>query len=323
MTKSFKYFLIGLILSFPFWFGVNLLEKNLKDFFYWQELANHPEIFYAQTAPKRPENPKPVRNNEAGDLNLEAKSAISLLIDKIGRKRVLFGKDGNQQLPIASLTKLMTALVVLENYDATTTITISKEAVAQPEDFGKLKAGEVLTVEYLLYPLLMESSNDAAFSLANDYPGMTEKMFAGLMNDEAKKIGLQNTVFFNSTGLDSDQSKTEMNLSTAADLAILAEKTLEKPLIWKILSTPKYQVYGPELINTNELLEDSVSWHDEIIGGKTGYTDTAGGCMILVLKAPEDPGSLLINVILGADGTNSRFEQMKKLVNWLDTAYAW
>jgi len=322
MSKPFQYFLIALILSFPFWLGVNVLAEKSEDFFYWQELANHPEIFYAQIAPKKTENPKPVRN-EASDLNLEAKSAISLLIDKRGRERILFEKEINQQLPIASLTKLVTALVVLENYDTAKEVKISKEAVAQEGDFGKLEAGEILSAEYLLYPLLMESSNDAAFSLVNDYPGMTEKLFARLMNEQAEKIGLKNSVFFNPTGLDPDQSKTEMNLSSAYDLAKLAKKILEKPLIWKILSLPRYNLYGPELINSNELLEDSVPWHKEIIGGKTGYTDTAGGCMVLVLKAPKDPDYLMINVILGADGTSSRFEQMKKLVDWLDTAYNW
>ena len=323
MSKSFKYFLFALILSFPFWTGVNILEKKLTDFFYWQELAKTPEIFYAQITPNSLENIKISRNEGAGDLNLQTKSAISVLIDKKGREKVLFEKDGNLQLPIASLTKLMTALVVLESYDLAQEIKVSQEAVNQPEEFGKLKAGEVLTAEYLLYPLLMESSNDAAFSLANDYPAMSERRFVGLMNEEVKKMGLQNTVFFNSAGLDPDQSNTEMNFSTAHDLALLTKKALDKPLIWKILSTPMYQVYGPELINTNELLEDSISWHNEIIGGKTGYTDMAGGCMILVLKAPQRPNDLLINVILGAESADSRFEQMKSLVNWLDVAYIW
>jgi len=323
MSKSLKYFLITLILSFPFWLGVNVLAEKTEDFFYWQELANHPEVFYAQIVPKKPEILRIARNNEVESLSLEAKSAISLLIDKKGRENVLFEKESDTQLPIASLTKLMTALVVLENYDLSKEITVSQKAVSQPEEFGKLQAGEVLTAEYLLYPLLMESSNDAAFSLANDYPAMSERRFVGLMNDVVKEIGLQNTVFFNSAGLDPDQSDTEMNLSTAYDLALLAKKTLEKPLIWQILSTPKYQVYGPELINTNELLEDSVSWHNEIIGGKTGYTDLAGGCMILVLKAPKNHNYLMINVILGANGASSRFEQMKKLVDWVDNAYVW
>jgi D-alanyl-D-alanine carboxypeptidase len=168
----------------------------------------------------------------------------------------------------------------------------------------------------------MESSNDAAYSLANDYPGMREKSFVALMNDKALRLGLENTSFINSTGLD-PETGTEINLSTAKDLAKLIKKLLGRPLIWQILSTPKYSLYGPELINTNKLLTDSVEWKDKIMGGKTGYTDKAGGCLILFLKAPQNPEFLIINVILGTKDEASRFEEVKKLVNWLNVSYEW
>jgi D-alanyl-D-alanine endopeptidase (penicillin-binding protein 7) len=323
MSKSFKFFLGALAFSIPFWSEVNIMEKNLNHFFFWQETYSHPEILAAQIAPTEKEEIGPRRNREVGDLEIEAKSVISVLLDKRGRERILFEKQNGLQLPIASLSKLMTALVVLENYDLSKEITISKEAVSQEEEFGKLTAGKTLSTEYLLYPLLIESSNDAAFSLANDYPGMKEELFVDLMNQEAQKLMLGNTLFVNSTGLDPDNEAAGINLSSASDLVKLTEATLEKPLIWQILSTPRYQAYGPELVNTDRLLEDSVSWRDEIIGGKTGYTDLAGGCMILALKSPKNPNYLMINVILGADGAESRFEEMKKLVNWLETAYAW
>lgn len=322
MSKSLKYFLLALAFSVPVWAEVNILEKNLNGFFFWNETYKNPEILAAQITPTQEEQ-KPIRNKQVEDLNIEAKSAISVIIDKRGVERILFEKQGNMQLPIASLTKLMTALVVLKNYDLSREITISEEAISQEEDFGKLSAGKTLSTEYLLYPLLMESSNDAAFSLANDYPGMKEGLFVELMNQEAQKLSFGNTFFVNSTGLDPDKKTSDINLSSASDLVKLTKKTLEEPLIWQILSTAKYKVYGPELNNTNKLLEDSVSWHTDIIGGKTGYTDLAGGCMILALKAPENPDYLMINVILGAEGASSRFEEMKKLVNWLDAAYIW
>ncbi|MCX6761165.1 MAG: hypothetical protein NTZ84_03650 [Candidatus Nealsonbacteria bacterium] len=313
MSKSLKYFLTALALSIPLWSEVNVLEKNLNHFFFWQETYKNPEILAAQIAPTEKEDPKPIRNKEVEDLNIEAKSVLSVRVEKRGKERILFEKQSGQQMPIASLTKLMTALVVLENYDLSKEIVISEEAISQEEDFGKLAAGKTLTTEYLLYPLLMESSNDAAFSLANDYPGMKEELFVDLMNQEAQKLILGNTFFVNSTGLDPKNIKSDLNLSSASDLVKLTEKTLEEPLIWQILSTPKYQVYGPELVNTNRLLEDSVSWHDEIIGGKTGYTDLAGGCMILALKSPKNPDHLMINVILGANGADGRFEEPKHL----------
>lgn len=322
MSKSFKYFLFALIFSIPLWAEVNVLEKNLNNFFYWHETYKNPEILAAQIAPVKEET-APIKKEGAGDLDIQAKSAVSILIDKRGEEKILFEKKAHQQLPIASLTKLMTALVVLKNYDLSKELLISEEAVKQEEDFGQLSAGKMLTAEYLLYPLLMESSNDAAFSLANDYPGMKEELFKDLMNQEAQKLGLGNTFFINSTGLDPKKKTAEVNVSSALDLAKLTKEALGEPLIWQILATPKYQVYGPELTNTNKLLEDSVLWRDEIIGGKTGYTDLAGGCMILVVRAPKNHNQIMVNVILGTAGANERFTEMKKLVNWLEEAYNW
>ena len=323
MSKSLKYLLTALAVSIPFWAEVNVMEKHLNNFFYWQATYKHPEIMAAQIAPTNKTELKPLRNNDVPNPSIEAKSAISVLIDKRGSERILFKKQADQQLPIASLTKLMTALVVLKNYDLSKEITISREAIAQEEDFGKLTAGKTLSAQYLLYPLLMESSNDAAFSLANDYPGMSEELFVELMNQEALKLSLNKTLFVNSTGLDPKKKTAVLNLSSAIDLAELTEETINEPLIWEILSTPKYQVYGPELTNTNRLLEAPISWHDEIMGGKTGYTVQAGGCMILALRVPDNPNYLIINVILGTKDAGSRFVEMKKLVNWLDAAYRW
>ena len=330
-------------MSLPFWWGINLLEKNLNDFFFWHELSKNPQMFIAEINPERKlEKLKPIRDKDIEDLEIAAKSAISVLLKDNGEDynppttssrseerapRILFEKNVNQKLPIASLTKLMTALVVLENYDLKKEIKITKEAVSQEGDFGKLAIGRIYSVEYLLYPLLMESSNDAAFALSNDYEEeeMNREKFITLMNLTAQKLNLENTYFFNPTGLEPEEDKftTQLNYSTANDLVKLTKELLKKPLIWEILSTPVYNLYGPELKNTNELLFDgSANWRTKIIGGKTGYTDKAGGCMLLVLEAPENRGRL-INIILGANGTSDRFGEMKKLVDWLNTAYNW
>lgn len=326
MTKRIRYLLVALIVSLPFWWGMNNLERNLNNIFFWQEISKNSRVFTAEIAlQEKLNNLKPIRDKEIGDLEVGAKSAISVLIDKEGKGKILFEKNSNIQLPIASLTKLMTTLVVLENYDLSKEIKITKEAIAQPEDFGKLEAERNYTVEYLLYPMLMESSNDAAFALVNDYEGMNREKFVELMNSTAQKMNLQNTRFFNPTGLEPDQDKytKELNYSTAADLALFTQELLKKPLIWKILSTATYSVYGPELRNTNELLfDDSNGWKTEIIGGKTGYTEKAGGCIILVLEAPKHYGKL-VDVILGTAENGQRFEQMKKMVDWVQTAYNW
>lgn len=321
MTLKFKIFLIALILSLPFWWGMNLLEAELKDFFFWQEISQNPQIFTAQiTLEEKLRSLRPIRDKNVEDLKVEGESIISVFLSNEGNEKILFEKNINQELPIASLTKLMTALVILENYDLAKEIKISKRAIDQREDFGKLEEGKTFQVKYLLYPLLLESSNDAAFALANDYNGMTEEKFIELMNLEAQKISLKNTYFADSTGLDPKKPNKEINYSTAMDLIKLSKELLKKPLIWEILSTPKFSGYGPELINTNELLFDSsISWRPQIIGGKTGETPQAKGCLLLVLRAPKNKG-YLINVILG---TSDRFGEMKKLVDWLNSAYKW
>ncbi len=293
----------------------------MENFFYWRELSQNAQIFTAQIRLEEKLNElKPIRHRNVKDLELKATSVISVFLDNKGKEKILFEKESDKILPIASLTKLMTANVVLENYDLSKEIKISEKAVEQPEDLGKLVAERIFPVEYLLYPLLMESSNDAAFSLANDYDGMTIEKFVALMNSTAQKLNLNDTFFVNSSGLDPEENKpkTKINYSTTSDLAKLTKELLKKPLIWEILSTPKYDSYGPKLVNTNELLGEIPG----IVGGKTGYTYAAGGCIILVTIAPKDSG-YLVNVILGADGQNGRFGEMEKLVNWVNIAYKW
>lgn len=301
MTLKFKIFLIAFILSLPFWWGMNVFQKNLEDFLFWKEIADNPQILTAQIIQEeRLESLKPIRSRQIENPKIEAKSAISVLIDSQGSEKILYEKAGDKKLPIASLTKLMTANVVLENYELSQEIKISE-------------TGRTFSIEYLLYPLLMESSNDAAYTLANDYNEITEEIFVSLMNLKAESLGLENTHFVNPTGLDSNPP-TVLNYSTAKDLVRLTKYLLKKPLIWKILSTPKFDTYGPELINTNELLGEIPQ-----LGGKTGWTLEAGGCFLLVMEAPRS-SDYIINVILGS---KDRFGEMKKLIDWLHQAYRW
>jgi D-alanyl-D-alanine carboxypeptidase (penicillin-binding protein 5/6) len=325
MSKNFKIFLITFILSLPFWWGANVMGKNLTNFFFWREFAKNPQLLSAQAAQMAFEQNlrdlKPVRDSRVPNVAIEAQSFTSVFLDKDGQEKILLAKNSQEPLPIASLGKLMTALVVLENYDLAKKITISKEAVEQEENFGKLIVGSTLTVEQLLYPLLMESSNDAAFALANDYPGMNEKKFVALMNQAAQKLNLKNTYFFNSTGLDPEDEKSEeLNRSSANDLVILVRALLKQPLVWEILTTPTYTLLGQKLENTNKLLTEDQGILTKIVGGKTGYTEKALSCFLLVVEAPKSKG-YLINVILGTE--NNRFEEMRKLVEWDYEAFYW
>ena len=322
-SKFLKFFLIGLALSLPFWWGINVLERNLEDFFFWKltedlefkTQVSQPLIDYSSL--------KPIRNWEVEDLEIEAKSAISVEITKNGKQKVLFEKTGDLKLPIASLTKLMTAYLVLENnYDLSDEIKITQEMVEQEGDAGYLKVGDIFRIKDLLHISLMESSNDAAYALSGAYldPGT----FINVMNSEAKNLGLKDTYFTNSTGLDPDNPKNPINYSTANDFVKFTQSLLEKPLIFDILSTPEMNLYLPngvnyKIENTNELLKENLGWSSLIVGGKTGWTPQARGCLLLVLRSQKADG-YLINVIFGSE---NRFEEMKKLVNWIITAYKW
>ncbi len=320
MTKSTKFFLIAFFLSLPVWWGV---EKKLEDFFFWLEIAKNPPLSVAVINPELIEKEikkfKPIRNWQIEDLKIEATTVLSVEIDDKDAQKVLFKKASNEVLPIASISKLMTTLVVLKNYELSQIAEISKEAVAIEGESGKLKIGEIFKVRDLLYPLLMESSNDVAQALS-EITG--EQAFVGLMNSEAENLGLKNTNFVNPTGLDPEITGP-LNSSTAEDLVKLTSHLLKtQPLIWEILAKPEFdlystdEVYHHKVLNNNKLLKD---WPERIVGAKTGYTDRASGCIILVLKIPNSD-NLLINVILGSA---DRFEEMKKLVNWLDQAYIW
>ena len=220
-------------------------------------------------------------------------------------------------MAIASLTKLMTAVIGSEFYYSSLPIEISKKAVNQPEEAGNLEVGEVLNVEKLLYIMIIESSNDAAFALTQ--PMEKAEAFVDLMNLKAKDMGLKNTRFFNPTGIDPEKDGEDFNFSTAEDLVKLTKYILKKPLILEILGKKEYNLYFENgvlhhiLHNTNKLLGEIPG----IIGGKTGFTEKAGGCLILILKGRK-PNTYLINVILNSP---ERFEDMKKLTDYAHSKY--
>lgn len=306
MTKGLKYFLIAFLISIPFSFGINLFGKNLEDFFFWREIVRNPQLFTAQInigALKK--------NSSAPSLEIQAKSAISVLIDSSGEEKIVFEKESDKVLPIASLAKLMVADIVMEYYDLSQVVKISEAAVFQEGDFGNLKVGEELSIKNLLYIMLIESSNDAAYALTEQ---ISEDGFVELMNLEAKYLGMENTHFEDSMGISPQTQSNEK------DLVILTKHLLEKPLIWEILKKPEFDLYTPDkifhhkLINTNEILRE---WGSdlEIIGGKTGYTPEAGGCLLLVLKLSKD--GYLINIILGSE---DRFSEMKQIIDFIKNA---
>ena len=312
MSRATKILLIALILSLPLWWGVNIFQRNLENFMVAQISEPLQNIVLIEI-PKKPEKPK---------LELQAAAAMSVKINENRQPKILFQENINKPLAIASLTKLMTALIVLrdpQNYDfESTEILISNKAANQENvpNYGNLKSGEQFNIESLLSLMLFYSSNDAASALSEV---IGAENFVEKMNLKTKDLGLQNTHFVNPTGLDPenenlhyDAENSEFyNYSTTQDLAILAENILkEYPLIFDI--SIKEGSYPFKNGVSNLVIPEN----QKIIGSKTGYTDEAGGCMILILSDAKN--NFFINIILGALSAEDRVIEMQKLVDWLN-----
>ena len=213
---------------------------------------------------------------------LSAENAI-LLDAQTGR--VLYEKQADKQSLIASTTKIMTALVVCEQTNVLDRVRIPQEAVGIEGSSMYLKTGEVMTVQDLLYGLMLRSGNDAAVALAI-YCGGTVEGFAELMNDKAHRLGMHNTHFVNPNGLDAPG-----HYSTARDMAKLAAYAMENPIFAKTVSTKTVKAADRTLTNHNKLL-----WSlNGAEGVKTGYTKAAG--RILVSSCKRD-GRRLIAVTM-------------------------
>ena len=208
----------------------------------------------------------------------------AILVDGV-TGRVIYEKNADQQSLIASTTKIMTALIVCEQCNVLDRMRIPKEAVGIEGSSMYLQEGEILTIQELLYGLMLSSGNDAAVALAI-YCGGTVEGFAELMNDKAHVLGLKNTHFENPNGLDSPG-----HYSTARDLAVLAAYAMENPIFYKTVSAKTVTVGNRSLRNHNKLL-----WQVPGADGvKTGYTKAAG--RILVSSATRE-GRRLICVTL-------------------------
>lgn len=201
--------------------------------------------------------------------------------------RILYEKNVDSRSLIASTTKIMTALVVCEQCNVLDRMRIPKEAVGIEGSSMYLQEGEVLTIQELLYGLMLHSGNDAAVALAI-YCGGTVEGFAGLMNDKARQLGMESSHFENPNGLDAPG-----HYSTARDLATLAAYAMKNPIFCKTVSTKNIAIGQRYLRNHNKLL-----WQVEGADGvKTGYTRAAG--RILVSSAVRD-GRRLIAVTINA-----------------------
>ena len=214
-------------------------------------------------------------------VKVHAVSARSAVLMDAQTGRVLYEKEPDRKSLIASTTKIMTALVVCEQCNVLDRMRIPKAAVGIEGSSMYLKEGEVLTVQELLYGLMLHSGNDAAVALAI-YCGGTVEGFVQLMNDKARYLGLSGTHFANPNGLDHPD-----HYSTARDLAVLAAYAMENPIFSRTVSTKSLTLGQRYLKNHNKLL-----WNvDGADGVKTGYTRAAG--RVLVSSATRDGRRLI------------------------------
>jgi D-alanyl-D-alanine carboxypeptidase (penicillin-binding protein 5/6) len=241
---------------------------------------------------------------------LSSTSKAALFID-YESGRILFEKNKDLRLPMASTTKLFTALIALEHAEPTDIVTVPAHTILPLDTTMGLTAGDKVSVSDLLHGLLIQSGADASYALSN-YVAGTEDNFVALMNERAAKLGLKDTQFTNSIGYDDTG-----HYSTASDLAKISGIALTNPLIAEIVSKKSYTAASQEgkkyyLSNTNLLLGAP-----NYKGIKTGTTFMAGQCLASLY---DDGRSKIIGVLLGS---GSRFAETEHIIEWTKSSFTW
>ena len=217
-------------------------------------------------------------------LAVETSAASAILVDA-DSGRVLYEHNADRKMLIASTTKILTALVAIEEGDLHDTVKVSREAAYTEGSAMYLTEGETLTLETLLYGVLLCSGNDAAVAVAQ-HVGGSVKGFVALMNEKARELGMEHSSFANPNGLDDEQ-----HYSTARDMAKLAQAALKNETLMRIASTRSVTIGGRTMTNHNKLLH----YVDGCLGLKTGYTKAAGRTLV---SCAEKNGQRLIAVTL-------------------------
>lgn len=246
-----------------------------------------------------------LQTNSANDFPTINSRAYIILDRK--SSTVILGKNHNQRKKMASTTKIMTSLVVIENCNLSDTVEISKKAGSTGGSRLGIKTGDKITVNDLLYGLMLCSGNDAAVALAEHVAGSINN-FSELMNNKALELGLTNTHFITPHGLDADEHYT-----IAYELAILSNYALKNETFAKIVGTKEYTITINNNVktirNTNELLGNL----NGVYGIKTGFTNGANRCLVTACKRGDMD---IICVVLGADTKKFRSTDSIKLMEY-------
>lgn len=245
-------------------------------------------------------------------------SAVSMIVKDNETGMVLFKKDEYKKYPIASITKLVSSLVLLEkSLDWATSTQVVKDDIIDTHMY----AGDTYTLEELWLAALVGSSNKAILTLA-DAAGWPREAFVERMNQKARELGMVDTHFVEPTGLD------EENISTASDIVLLLDEALQQEKISQALLTKEHNLYSKErkkkhhMWNTNWIL---LGWVNndffDLRGGKTGYIPASG--YNFIMQVGDGSGSLIDVVVLGANSHEARFTEARDIANWVFDNYKW
>ncbi len=250
------------------------------------------------------------------NLNVNANAA---LIIETNTGKVIYEKDGDEQNYPASVTKILTAILVLENCNLDDVAIASESAISQIPDgyvVAPLKVGEEMKIKDLLYALMLKSANDAAYVLA-EHVGKNVDFFSDMMNQKAKEIGCTGSHFVNPNGI-----HNERHYTTANDMYLIAKYAMQNEEFVKIVSTMeytlpatnKYEAEDRVMRNTNSFINPDSSFYNKNVRGiKTGTTAQAGNC--LITDVARD-GLEFITVLLGAETSNGKFSETEKMINY-------
>lgn len=267
-----------------------------------------PQSFVAEVAGVQEVNLVPVDQG----LPVPDLSARSVLVKDLATDTILYQKDVNFPVPIASTTKIMTALVGSDFFKQNSPLTVQDAPNVGGSKVG-LVYGEVLSFRSLLYAMLLNSGNDAAFAIAENYPGGVLG-FISAMNKKAQSLNLRNTNFDNPAGFDSQN-----HFASAADLAVITQEALKSPDLSRIFETKDTvinsldQKYTHNLQNLNKLLWSILG----VLGVKTGTTEAAKENLVTLI---EKNGHKVLTIVLGS---NDRFDDSTKLIDWVYRNYEW
>lgn len=289
------------------------------------ETAPEPQIeTQIETQPNETNEANPISLNQGGgeseEIEITAKSV--LVVDKES-SQVLFEKNSSEVLPVASLTKLMSALVFLEiGPEWEKPVIIQEEDEVEEGSRLKVEIGEKLKTKDLFYSMLIASHNNSVKALVRSARICCEKIFVQKMNAKAKDFGMTNTHFVDPTGLG------PANTSTADDLAKLVSYAFENEEIRQavtkrehVFTTLDEEPRTIKIRNTNDLLGSFLNGQDyQVVGGKTGYLDESGYC--LALEVSYNNHNIIV-VLLGAELKETRWQETKELVTWIFTNYQW